>query len=46
MNGAWIAAAVAWQIEAATGAEDPCYYSPIYLNGTPACLPQHDAGRP
>jgi Divergent InlB B-repeat domain len=35
VNGAWVGAAVAWQIEASTGAENPCYYSPLYLNGTP-----------
>jgi hypothetical protein len=35
VNGAWVGAAVAWQIEAATGAEDPCYYEPLYLNGAP-----------
>ncbi|MCI4321538.1 MAG: hypothetical protein L3K05_04445 [Thermoplasmata archaeon] len=35
VNGAWIGAAVAWQIEASTGAENPCFYSPLYLNGMP-----------
>lgn len=33
VNGAWIGAAVAWQIEAATGYEDPCFYQPLY-NGS------------
>ncbi|MCI4360108.1 MAG: hypothetical protein L3J91_00230 [Thermoplasmata archaeon] len=31
VNGKWIGAAVAWQIEAATGYEDPCFYQPLYL---------------
>ncbi len=35
VSGEWIGAAVAWQIEAATGYEDPCYYSPLYLHGLP-----------
>ncbi|MCI4319727.1 MAG: hypothetical protein L3K23_06325 [Thermoplasmata archaeon] len=35
VNGAWIGAAVAWQIEAATGAENPCFYEPLYLHGVP-----------
>jgi hypothetical protein len=30
----WIAAAVAWQIEAVNGYENPCVYSPLYLDGT------------
>ncbi|HEY6237678.1 MAG TPA: hypothetical protein VIZ68_00635, partial [Thermoplasmata archaeon] len=30
VNGAWIGAAVAWQIEDATGYEDPCFYQPLY----------------
>jgi len=33
VNGAWIGAAVAWQIEDATGYEDPCFYQPLY-NGS------------
>ncbi len=33
--GKWIGAAVAWQIEAASGFENPCFYEPLYLNGTP-----------
>ena len=33
VNGAWIGAAVAWQIEAATGYEDPCFYQPLF-NGS------------
>ncbi|MHB8351092.1 MAG: InlB B-repeat-containing protein [Thermoplasmata archaeon] len=36
VSGEWIGAAVAWQIEAATGYEDPCYYSPLYLHGMPS----------
>jgi hypothetical protein len=35
VNGAWIGAAVAWQIEASSGFENPCFYEPLYLNGTP-----------
>jgi List-Bact-rpt repeat protein len=35
VNGAWVGAAVAWQIEASTGFEDPCFYEPLYLNGVP-----------
>ncbi|MFI5414648.1 MAG: hypothetical protein ACHQ16_03160, partial [Candidatus Lutacidiplasmatales archaeon] len=35
VEGKWVAAAVAWQIEAATGYEDPCYYSELYNNGIP-----------
>ena len=35
VNGQWIGAAVAWQIEASTGFEDPCFYQPLYLNGVP-----------
>lgn len=35
VTGKWIGAAVAWQIEAATGFEDPCFYEPLYINGTP-----------
>ena len=34
-SGRWIAAAVAWQIEASTGYEDPCYYAPLALQGGP-----------
>ncbi len=30
-NGVWVGAAVAWQIEASTGYEDPCFYQPLYL---------------
>jgi hypothetical protein len=32
VNGAWIGQAVAWQIEAYTGFEDPCYLQPLYLH--------------
>ena len=35
VNGAWVGAAVAWQIEASTGNENPCFYEPLYLNGVP-----------
>jgi hypothetical protein len=35
VSGQWVGAAVAWQIEAATGYEDPCYYSELYNNGIP-----------
>ncbi|MCI4331517.1 MAG: hypothetical protein L3K19_06690 [Thermoplasmata archaeon] len=35
VNGKWIGAAVAWQIEAATGFENPCFYEPLYINGVP-----------
>lgn len=35
VNGAWIGAAVAWQIEASNGYENPCFYEPLYLNGNP-----------
>ena len=30
----WIAAAVAWQIEAVNGYENPCLYSALYLDGS------------
>ncbi len=33
--GNWVGAAVAWQIQASTGAENPCFYEPLYLNGNP-----------
>ncbi|HYK94173.1 MAG TPA: hypothetical protein VEY07_09070 [Thermoplasmata archaeon] len=35
VNGAWIGAAVAWQIQASSGFENPCFYEPLYLNGVP-----------
>ena len=35
VNGAWVAAAVVWQIQASTGAENPAFYEPMYLGGTP-----------
>ncbi|MFI5414348.1 MAG: hypothetical protein ACHQ16_01585 [Candidatus Lutacidiplasmatales archaeon] len=35
LEGRWVGAAVAWQIEAATGYEDPCYYQLLYKNGVP-----------
>lgn len=31
----WEAAAVAWQIEAITGAEDACFYQPLVLDSNP-----------
>lgn len=31
VNGRWIGLAVAWQIEAATGSENPCFYQPLRL---------------
>ena len=31
VNGQWIGAAVAWQIETATTNETPCFYQPLYL---------------
>jgi hypothetical protein len=33
--GHWAALAVAWQIDAVTGYEDPCYYSPVFVGGNP-----------
>jgi hypothetical protein len=33
--GNWVGAAVGWQIQAQNGREDPCYYAPLYQNGTP-----------
>ncbi|MCI4352414.1 MAG: hypothetical protein L3K14_03395 [Thermoplasmata archaeon] len=35
VNGAWIAQAVAWQIQARTGHENPCFIQPLFLNGVP-----------
>jgi len=32
--GLWVGQAVAWQIEAATGAENPCFISPLFAHGT------------
>ncbi|MCI4330461.1 MAG: PKD domain-containing protein [Thermoplasmata archaeon] len=32
--GNWVGAAVAWQIEAATGAEDPCFYQQLTVQGS------------
>ncbi len=31
VNGRWIGAAVAWEINASSGYEDPCFYQPLYL---------------
>jgi hypothetical protein len=33
--GHWAALAVAWQIDAVNGYEDPCYYSPVFVGGNP-----------
>lgn len=35
VNGAWIGEAVAWEINATTGFEDPCFVEPLFLNGVP-----------
>lgn len=35
-NGNWIGLVIGWQIVAATGAEAPCFYDPLYLNGNPS----------
>ena len=32
--GMWVGEAVAWQIQSATGVEDPCFISPLFANGT------------
>ncbi|HZY70444.1 MAG TPA: hypothetical protein VFF67_05640 [Thermoplasmata archaeon] len=40
VNGAWVAAAVAWQIEASTGFEDPCYYAPLYVHNATVGAPR------
>ncbi len=32
--GQWVGEAVAWQIQASTGAENPCFISPLFENGT------------
>jgi hypothetical protein len=32
-NGNWIGVVIGWQIQAATGVEDPCFYSPLYESG-------------
>lgn len=31
--GLWVGQAVAWQIEAATGSENPCFISPLFAHG-------------
>ncbi len=31
--GQWVGEAVAWQIQASTGAENPCFISPLFENG-------------
>jgi hypothetical protein len=33
LDGNWVAYAVGWQIEAATGSEDACYATPLYVGG-------------
>ncbi|MCI4327643.1 MAG: hypothetical protein L3K16_08460 [Thermoplasmata archaeon] len=33
VDGVWDGAAVAWQIQASTGFETPCYYSPLMQHG-------------
>lgn len=33
--GNWVGAVYAWQLEAATGREIPCFYSPLYPGGHP-----------
>lgn len=35
VNGAWVGAVVAWQIQASSGNETPCFYEPLYLKGHP-----------
>jgi len=40
VNGRWTAAAVAWQIDDATGMEDPCFYQDLY-NGTATSGPSY-----
>ncbi|HLY76887.1 MAG TPA: hypothetical protein VKT21_03275, partial [Thermoplasmata archaeon] len=34
-NGNWVGAVVGWQIQAATGVEDPCFFDYLYSNGIP-----------
>jgi hypothetical protein len=34
VNGQWTGAAVAWQIQASSGSEDPCFYTPLMLQGS------------
>lgn len=34
--GLWNGAAVAWQIDASTGVENPCYYAPLTVAGSPS----------
>ncbi len=33
VDGSWDGAAVAWQIQASSGYENPCYYSPLMTSG-------------
>ncbi|HZY92996.1 MAG TPA: hypothetical protein VFG07_09550, partial [Thermoplasmata archaeon] len=41
--GSWVGAAVAWQIEAATGYENPCFYQPLALgDGSELLMTQGD----
>jgi hypothetical protein len=35
VDGLWVGAAVAWQIEASTGAENPCFYAALTVQGSP-----------
>ncbi|MCI4318478.1 MAG: hypothetical protein L3J96_08065, partial [Thermoplasmata archaeon] len=35
VDGLWVGAAVAWQIEATSGAENPCYYGVLTQQGSP-----------
>ncbi|HEV8050631.1 MAG TPA: hypothetical protein VGP88_08570, partial [Thermoplasmata archaeon] len=44
VQGQWAAAAVAWQIEASTGFENPCYYAPLTVVGQPASYFQMTQG--
>jgi len=39
VGGNWIGAVIGWQIQAATGVEDPCFYTPLYENGGPPGSP-------
>jgi hypothetical protein len=33
VSGAWVGAAVGWQVQASTGYENACFYEPLYLSG-------------
>lgn len=43
-NGLWSAAAVAWQIDATYGVEDPCYYADLTVSGSGATFFQMTQG--